>query len=70
MMEQSDSRKRHRHSIFITGRDYIVISHGSTRLCNKVHTTLMCLLTENGREDLLKNRKYLQEKKNVHGWIS
>lgn len=41
MMEQSQPRKRHRHVIFIAGRDYIVIAHGSTRLCHVFHAALV-----------------------------
>ena len=57
MMEQSDSRKRHRHSIFITGFNYRIVSHGTAWLSNKLHTALMCsfnIVTE--REECIRTK--------------
>jgi len=41
VMEQSDSCKRHRHIIFVTCADYIVVTNGSSRLRNIFHTAFV-----------------------------
>ena len=44
MMEQPNSRKCHRHVVFITDPDHIVIPHGSARLCDILYAALVCPL--------------------------
>ena len=41
-MEQTDSSKRHRHTIFITGLDHVVITDGTAWLGDVFHTALIC----------------------------
>ena len=38
MMEQTKPCKCHRHPVFVTGLDHIVVSHGSARLRDILHT--------------------------------
>ena len=41
-MEQADARKAHRHAVFITRIDYVVVADGTARLRDEFHTGTLC----------------------------
>src|SRR5699024_3958420 len=59
MMEQTNAGKGHNHSIFVTGINYQIISHRSTRLCDIFYTTLMCSLNVVAeREESIRSQRH------------
>ena len=41
MMEETNAREGHRHSVFIAGFYHIIIAHAATSLCHVLHTALV-----------------------------
>ena len=41
MMEETNAREGHRHSVFIAGFYHIIIAHAATSLCHVLHTAFV-----------------------------
>ena len=44
VMEQTDSRKRHRHMIFIASLNHMIVADGTARLCHIRNAASVCAL--------------------------
>ena len=58
-MEQTNASERHCHVIFVAAFNDCVITHGTARLCDVLHTALLCALdivTE--REERVRTKTY------------